>query len=110
MIDQLLLVGEDQFFHSREIFENHNIVHVGTSHEALSLIDNFDFSAIVAREGSEILKEVRVKGKHTPFLNITHAEAVSDCCGGHMAPEATDAEKREMLGQLMKRNHQTDCC
>jgi hypothetical protein len=109
MNDQLLLVGEDQFFHSREIFENHNIIHVDSTNEALSLIDTFDFSAIVARDGSEILKEVRAQGKHTPFLNITHSEAVSDCCGGHMAPEATIAEKSAVLGQLMKRNHQTDC-
>jgi hypothetical protein len=110
MNEQLLLVGEDQFFHSREIFENHNIIHVGSTSEALSLIDRFDFGAIVARDGSEVLKEVRGQGKHTPFLNITHSEAVSDCCGGHMAPEASDTEKCELLGQLMKRNHQTDCC
>ncbi len=110
MNDQLLLVGEDLFFHSRDIFENYSFTHVGSSREALSLIENFDFSAIVARDGSEILKEVRTQGKHTPFLNLTHAEAVSDCCGGHLAPEASQKEKSEALGQLMKRNHQTDCC
>jgi hypothetical protein len=110
MNDQLLLVGEDQFFHSRELHESHNIVHVRSSEEAISLLENFDFHAIIATEGQEILKEVRGQGKHTPFLNISHAEAVSDCCGGHLRPEASDSEKTVALGQLMKRNHQTDCC
>lgn len=109
MNDQLLLVGEDQLFHSREFFENHSIIHVGSNDQAIALINNNDFSAVVARDGSEILKEVRIQGKHTPFLNITHAESVSDCCGGHLAPEASVSEKWELLGKLMKRNHQTDC-
>lgn len=110
MDKQLLLIGEDAFFDSRELSLNHNTLQVTTSAEALSLLERFDFHAIIARDGADILKAVRDQGKHTPFLNLSHAESVSDCCGGHLSPEAPETEKAEVLGKLMIRNHDTDCC
>ena len=106
MNNKLLFVGEDTFFQSPT---DYSTIQVHSTEEALALVDRFDFEAIIARDGSEILKAVREQGKHTPFLNLTHLEAVSDCCGGHLSPEATLSEKAEMLGSLLERNHQTDC-
>ncbi|MFL5784388.1 MAG: hypothetical protein ACJ76H_07270 [Bacteriovoracaceae bacterium] len=105
---QLLLVGEDQFFHSREL-HGFSVVHVQTDAEALSLSGRFDFDAIVAANGETVLKEVRSNGKHTPFLNISERASAIDCCGGHMTPSASDSEKAGVLAGLMNRNHDSDC-
>ncbi len=110
MPNQLLLVGEDQFFSSRELHDNYETVHVRSVDEALNLTGRFDFHGIVASEGSSLLTEIRAQGKHTPFLNLTHAKGMNDCCGGHMIPSASVHEKFSVLKSLLKRNHETDCC
>ena len=109
MNTQLLLVGEDKFFQSPELFGSNNVIQVASSDEALALINSFDFQAIIACDGHEILRSLRDQGKHTPFLNISHVPSAVDCCGGHMSPEASSEEKSAVLGQLMSRNHATDC-
>lgn len=108
-MNHILLVGEDQVFHSRELHQNNDITHVSTTHEAISLLETSDFGAIIARDGSEILTHVRGQGKHTPFLNISHNESAVDCCGGHMYPEASVETKLEACEGLFNRNHDTDC-
>ncbi len=108
-MNQILVVGDDQFFHSRELHLNNDITHASSVNEAVSLLETMDFGAIIARDGADLLSHVRDQGKHTPFLNISHAASAVDCCGGHLAPEATLIEKTEVLGQLIKRNHNTDC-
>ncbi len=108
-MNQILAVGEDQLFHTRELNLNNEITHVASMADAVSLLETMDFGAIIARDGADLLSHVRDQGKHTPFLNISHVASAVDCCGGHMAPEASVSEKTEVLGQLMKRNHNTDC-
>ena len=108
-MDQILVVGEDQYFHTRELHLNHEITHVASIADAVSLLETMDFGAIIARDGADLLSHVRVQGKHTPFLNLSHVASAVDCCGGHLSPEASLSEKTEVLGELLKRNHNTDC-
>ena len=59
-MNHILVVGEDQFFHSRELHLNNDITHASSVNEAVSLLETMDFGAIIAHDGAHGVGAVEI--------------------------------------------------